>query len=54
MKEDKTKKIEDMKARIKELEKEASEKQINIDYLEKMIDLAKEYYNIDINTTPEK
>lgn len=41
-------KIKQMETRIKELEQALGRKQMNIDYLEKMIDLAKEYYNIDI------
>ncbi|HHW80157.1 MAG TPA: hypothetical protein GX746_00435 [Bacteroidales bacterium] len=45
-------KIKQMKARIKELERTMIEKQINIDYLDKMIDLAKEYYDIDIRKGP--
>ena len=41
-------KIKEMEARIKELERAVGQKQMNIDYLEKMIDLAKEHYDIDI------
>ena len=37
-----------MEARIKELEQAVGQKQMNIDYLEKMIDLAKDHYDIDI------
>ena len=37
-----------MEARIKELEQAVGQKQMNIDYLEKMIDLAKEHYDMDI------
>lgn len=37
-----------MEARIKELERAVGQKQMNIDYLEKMIELAKEHYDIDI------
>ena len=40
-----------LEARIKELEKAVGQKQMNIDYLEKMIDLAKEHYNIDIKNS---
>ncbi|HOG20502.1 MAG TPA: transposase [Salinivirgaceae bacterium] len=48
MKNSQAEKIRQMEARIKELERAVGQKQIKIDYLEKMIDLAKEYYNIDI------
>ena len=41
-------KITQMEARIAELERALGQKQMNIDFLEKMIDLAKEQYNIDI------
>ena len=48
MKNSQAEKIKKMEARIKELEQAVGQKQMNIDYLEKMIDLAKEYYDIDI------
>ena len=48
MEESSSKKFGDMAKRIKELEGIVGRKQIQIDYLEKMIDLAKEEYNIDI------
>ena len=48
MKDSQAEKIRQMEARIKELERAVGQKQMNIDYLEKMIELAKEYYNIDI------
>ena len=48
MKDSQSEKIKLMEARIKELEQAVGHKQMNIDYLEKMIDLAKEYYGIDI------
>ena len=41
-------KIKQMEARIKELERAVGQKQMNIDFLEKMIDLAKEQFKIDI------
>ena len=41
-------KLKQMEERIKELEQSVGRKQMNIDYLEKVIDLAKEEYNIDI------
>ena len=48
MKDSQAHKIKQMEARIKELERAVGQKQMNIDYLEKMIDLAKEHYDIDI------
>lgn len=48
MKDSQAEKIRQMEARIKELEQAVGQKQMNIDYLEKMIDLAKENYDIDI------
>lgn len=49
-------KIKEMELRISELERALGQKQMNIDFLEKMIDLAKEEYNIDIkknSNTPQ-
>ena len=48
MKDSQAEKIRRMEAGIKELERVVGQKQMNIDYLEKMIELAKEHYNIDI------
>ena len=48
MKDSNAEKIRQMEARIKELEQAVGQKQMNIDYLEKMIDLAKEHYDMDI------
>ena len=48
MKDSQAQKFKHMGARIKELERAVGQKQTNIDYLEKMIDLAKEHYDIDI------
>lgn len=48
MKDSQAEKIKMMEARIKELEQAVGKKQMNIDYLEKMIELAKEHYDIDI------
>ena len=48
MKDSQAHKFKQMEARIKELERAVGQKQMNIDYLEKMIDLAKEHYDIDI------
>jgi transposase-like protein len=43
-----TSKIRDLQNRIKELERMVGQKQIKIDYYEKMIELAKEELNIDL------
>ena len=51
MKDSQAHKMKQMEARIKELEQAVGQKQMNIDYLEKMIDLAKEHYGIDIKKT---
>lgn len=48
MKDSQQVKIKEMEERIKELEQAVGRKQMNIDYLEKMIDLAREHYDIDI------
>ena len=48
MNESSTKKLKELELRIKELEQVVGQKQLKIDYLEKMIDLAKEELNIDI------
>lgn len=58
MKESSTEKLKALEQKIKELERTVGQKQIQIDYLEKMIDLAKEELNIDIkknsNTPPSR
>ena len=41
-------KVKELQDRIKELERAVGQKQLNIDYLEKMIELAKEELDIDI------
>lgn len=41
-------KLKDMERKIKELEQKVGQKQIMIDYLETMMEVAKEEYNIDI------
>jgi transposase len=50
------KKVKDLQERIKELERVVGQKQLNIEFLEKMIEIAKEQYGIDIkknfNTPP--
>lgn len=48
MKDSQANKIKEMEARIKELEQVVGQKQMNVDYLEKMIDLAEEHYDIDV------
>jgi transposase len=51
-----TRKIEDLKLQIARLEQSIGQKQIKIDFLEKMIDIAEETYKVDIKkkllTTP--
>lgn len=41
-------KVKELHDRIKELERVVGQKQLNIDYLEKMIEIAKEEFDIDI------
>lgn len=48
MKDSQSAKFKEMEQRIKELEQNVGQKQIMIEYLEKMIDIAKEELNIDI------
>jgi transposase len=48
MKESSTSRLKSMEERIKELECAVGQKQIQIEYLEKMIDIAKTELNIDI------
>lgn len=48
MKESGTHKIKELERKIRELEQAVGQKQIKIDYLEKMIDLAKDELQIDI------
>jgi hypothetical protein len=48
MKESNIDKLKHLEQKIKELEQIVGQKQIKIDYLEKMIDIAKEDLNIDI------
>jgi transposase len=56
MTESSDRKIKDLYKRIEELERIVGQKQLNIDFLEKMIELTKEQYGIDIkknsNTPP--
>lgn len=48
MKESSINKLKQLEQKIKELEQIVGQKQIKIDYLEKMIDIAKDDLNIDI------
>jgi len=48
MKDSSTEKLKKLEQRIKELERAVGQKQITIDYLEKMIEVAKEELDIDI------
>lgn len=42
------KKLKELNKRIEELERIVGQKQLSIDFLEKMIEIAKEHYGIDI------
>ncbi len=56
MKNSSTQKMKELEAKIKDLEGIVGRKQITIDYLEKMIDIAKDELNIDIkknSNTPQ-
>lgn len=48
MKESSLQKLSDLEKKVKELEQIVGQKQIKIDYLEKMIDIAKDELQIDI------
>lgn len=48
MKDSSSKKVRELEQKIKELERAVGQKQIRIDYLEKMMEIAKAEYNIDI------
>ena len=48
MKDSQVNKIKQLEARVKELERAVGQKQMNIDFLEKMIELADEHFDIDI------
>ena|SRR5690554_3272947 len=48
MKDSSTKKMKELEARVKELERTVGRKQIMIDYLEKMMEIAKDELDIDI------
>ena len=53
MKDSQTHRLKELEAKVKELERVAKQKQIKIDYLEKMSDLAKEMYAIDLKNLPK-
>lgn len=56
MKESSSHKVSELQKRISELEQVVGQKQIKIDYLEKLIDIAEEELNIDIkknSSTPQ-
>lgn len=56
MKTSNSNKLKELESRIKQLEQMVGQKQIKIEYLEKMIDLAKEEFQIDIKknfSTPQ-
>jgi len=42
------KKVKDLQRRIADLERIVGQKQLNIDFLEKMIEIAKDHYGIDV------
>ncbi|WP_026967570.1 transposase [Algoriphagus terrigena] len=48
MKDSQTHRVKELEEKVKELERAVGQKQIMIDYLEKMIDLAKDTYSIDV------
>jgi len=48
MKKSTTSKVKDLEKRIKDLERVVGQKQIKIDFYEKMIELAKEEFEIDL------
>lgn len=56
MKESSTQKLKELEKKIKELERAVGQKQLHIDYLEKMIDIAKDELGVDIkknSNTPQ-
>lgn len=48
MKDSSSKKLKDLESKVKELESALGRKQLYVDYMEKMIELAKDEYDIDI------
>ena len=56
MKDSTSKRVKDLENQVKELERMVGQKQITIDYLEKMIEIAKDEFQIDIkknSNTPQ-
>ena len=56
MKDSTSKKVKDLENKVRELERMVGQKQITIDYLEKMIEIAKDEFQIDIkknSNTPQ-
>jgi len=48
MKKSSTKKLKELEKQVKELQRIVGQKQINIDYLEKIIDLSNKHYKTDL------
>lgn len=48
MKDSQINKVKELEEKVNELERAVGQKQMTIDFLEKMIELAKEHYDIDI------
>lgn len=48
MKDSSTKKLKDLESRVKDLESVIGQKQMHIDYLEKMMEIAKDQMGVDI------
>jgi hypothetical protein len=52
MKQSEKDKLRELEKRARQLEKLLAQKEIQIEFMEKMIDIAREKYNIDINKHP--
>lgn len=52
MKDSQTHRLKELEKKAKALERIAEQKQIKLDYLEKMTEIAKEFYDIDIKNLP--
>lgn len=48
MKDSQTQRLKELEQKVKELERAVGQKQIKIDFLEKMIELAEDHYAIDV------
>jgi transposase-like protein len=48
MKHSQTNRVKELQEKVKELERAVGQKQMQIDYLEKMIDMTQQHYSIDI------